>query len=391
MRATHIRPNESSQSSPTLTSLRQRPFPVQAKSKAGDSPRLDPAEMEPQAGNAGRLEASFGKVRVFPERAPSTAISSGNPLSSPLRKKMEAAFKTDFSDVRIHQGPDPESLSALAFTQGRDIHFAPGQYDPGSATGQRIIAHELAHVVQQRQGRVSMPQGGGAPVNADPGLEAEADKIGEKAAQGNAVALGNVKDNSVSPTEGGIPAAIQCIRYRNLTSGEISDDLTAPPDNSGNWAPVADSAPAPRQSRRLGGQEPENSGLADTHSARSGGSMANLRTVPDDPWKPLNDLAHYGYQASEGRGLFYNGPVEHRGLGPQQVQTSIPARDSREHQTIFGQMTGGERSSTQYQQLLGTAAPDTLYEILHAMGHGEGGQMTQSPRNLASASGAPIP
>jgi hypothetical protein len=119
--------------------------------------------------------------------------------------------------------------------------------------------------------------------------------------------------------------------------------------------------------------------------------MANLRTVPDDPWKPLNDLAHYGYQASEGRGLFYNGPVENRGLGPQQVQTSIPARDSREHQTIFGQMTGGERSSTQYQQLLGTAAPDTLYEILHAMGHGEGGQMTQSPRNLASASGAPIP
>jgi hypothetical protein len=228
-----------------------------------------------------------------------------------------------------------------------------------------------------------MPQGGGAPVNADPGLEAEADKIGEKAAQGSAVAVGNVKHNSVSPTEGGIPAAIQCIRYRNLTSGEITDDLTAPPDNGGKWAPIADSAPPPRQSRRLQGQSPENSGLTDT---RSGGSMASLRTVPDDPWKPLNELAHYGYQASEGRGLFYTGPVDRRGLGPQQVQTSIPSRNPSEHRTIFGQMTGGEPSSTQYQQQLGTAAPETQYEILHAMGHGEGGQMTQSPRNLASAS-----
>jgi hypothetical protein len=62
----------------------------------------------------------------------------------------------DFSQVRIHtSGPAAQAAQALgvpAFTFGRDIAFTPGAYNPGSAQGQHILAHELAHVVQQSEG-----------------------------------------------------------------------------------------------------------------------------------------------------------------------------------------------------------------------------------------------
>jgi len=88
--------------------------------------------------------------------------------------------------VNIHKDSEQApSLGALAYTQGNDVHFAPGQYDPGSQKGQELLGHELSHVVQQREGRVKpTTQGKGMPVNTDPALEKEADKQGKQAAQG---------------------------------------------------------------------------------------------------------------------------------------------------------------------------------------------------------------
>ena len=76
--------------------------------------------------------------------------SSGVPISSDVRRPFEGAFGADFSRVRVH--PDSRSAPALgaeAFTQGSDIHFAPGRYEPGTSEGDHLLAHELAHVVQQ--------------------------------------------------------------------------------------------------------------------------------------------------------------------------------------------------------------------------------------------------
>jgi hypothetical protein len=126
--------------------------------------------------------------------------------------------------------------------------------------------------------------------------------------------------------------------------------------------------------------------MEDTHSARSGGSMKSLRTRPDYPEQEFDLLAHEASQAHQGKGSHYTGPTEERGLGPTPVSTSIPTRDPGEHTRLFRGMTGGEPSSTKYQESLGTAAPSTKYNILHGMGHGEGGTKTQDPRNLASAS-----
>jgi hypothetical protein len=76
---------------------------------------------------------------------------SGKPLPPPLQREMERAFGADFSDVRVHLGSSkPSGLGAKAYAAGNDIHFVPGAYDPVSPKGQELIAHELAHVVQQR-------------------------------------------------------------------------------------------------------------------------------------------------------------------------------------------------------------------------------------------------
>jgi len=96
---------------------------------------------------------------------------------------MEALFGADFSDVRIHVGPAAADIGALAFTRGSDIFFAPGQFDPGGARGRDLLAHELTHVLQQRAGRASNPCDTGVVVVYDDILEAEAERMGRRAAE----------------------------------------------------------------------------------------------------------------------------------------------------------------------------------------------------------------
>jgi hypothetical protein len=108
--------------------------------------------------------------------APLPGNGGGAEMPEDVRDKMETSLGADFSSVRIHEGPQAEAVGALAFTQGTDIHFAPGQYQPTSQRGQELLGHELTHVVQQSQGRVrATMQASGVDINDDPALEREAD------------------------------------------------------------------------------------------------------------------------------------------------------------------------------------------------------------------------
>lgn len=110
-------------------------------------------------------------------------------LPEDVRGKMEHAFEYDFSKVTIHKNSvEAVELGAYAFARGDELHFAPGQYDPFSLTGQELIGHELTHVIQQSSGEVApTTEVDGQAVNDDSGLEKEADEMGAKAARGEIV------------------------------------------------------------------------------------------------------------------------------------------------------------------------------------------------------------
>jgi hypothetical protein len=125
------------------------------------------------------------------ERAAGT---SGHALPAPLRERFESSLGADLSAVRVHTGDDSAAaagaVGARAYTIGNDIYFASGEYDPGSAAGQHLLAHEVAHTVQQagssprRQDKLAVS----SPADA---AEREADAAADAMVAGAAFALGS--------------------------------------------------------------------------------------------------------------------------------------------------------------------------------------------------------
>jgi hypothetical protein len=118
------------------------------------------------AGAVGSAFSSIGKALFKRKEGHATAsddpqeiqaqLSSGQPLDGGAKSRMGAAFGHDFSGVRVHTDAGAAGLSnqlnARAFTVGSDIAFGAGEYQPGTLIGDALIAHELAHVVQQSGG-----------------------------------------------------------------------------------------------------------------------------------------------------------------------------------------------------------------------------------------------
>lgn len=117
-------------------------------------------------------------VASAPEIAPPiAALGQGRPLESSARTRMESAFGSSFHDVMVHTDGHAASLSnthdARAVTVGSHIAFASGEYRPGNPVGDALLAHELAHVVQQRGHSEQGPAlGGGMEFETDADLAA---------------------------------------------------------------------------------------------------------------------------------------------------------------------------------------------------------------------------
>jgi uncharacterized protein DUF4157 len=96
----------------------------------------------------------------------------GQPLDAAARSFMERRFGRRFGNVRVHAEKraveSARAVGALAYTVGQNIVFGAGQYQPSSASGRRLLAHELAHVVQQEPGQFSV-QRQPAPNAGQPG------------------------------------------------------------------------------------------------------------------------------------------------------------------------------------------------------------------------------
>ena len=141
-----------------------------------------PANASRVAGILGGLQHSVGNQEVQRMLAPA-AGSASFPLDPQTRSAMETALGGDLSAVRLHTGEDAGAVAgsrdACAVTRGNDIYFADREYDPAAARGREVLAHELAHVVQQSR----------AERSGDAEVEHEARDAARGAASGQAVSL----------------------------------------------------------------------------------------------------------------------------------------------------------------------------------------------------------
>jgi hypothetical protein len=144
--------------------------PVQRKS--------DPTEEQSEE-DQGLLQAKHDERDRADDRPPVSADvdayvsgsrGGGRPLLPPTREYFETRFGHDFGDVRIHAdsraAQAASEIHALAFTAGSDIHFAAGRFQPGTEHGDRLLAHELTHTIQQTGGR---PAAATTPASAPAG------------------------------------------------------------------------------------------------------------------------------------------------------------------------------------------------------------------------------
>ena len=143
-----------------------------------------------QAVGAGRSAAALSRLSgstwpnehdFTPAIVDEVLAAGGQPLTQPLRGFMETRFGHDFSRVRVHTDArahaSADAVNAMAYTVGQNIAFRAGAYAPGNASSQRLLAHELTHVVQQR-GAPRMIQretyyGGGYKQRAFANIDAE--------------------------------------------------------------------------------------------------------------------------------------------------------------------------------------------------------------------------
>ena len=174
-------------------------------------------------GNAGVVQLLEDERAQEAEGSPVHDVvgkGGGAPLDDATRGDMEARFGQDFGDVRVHTdakaSASAESVGANAYTVGSDIVFRGGHFDAGTPTGQRTLAHELSHVVQQRNGPVDGTDAPGGIRLSDPGdrFERAAESTADQVMQSDPAVPG-----TASPATA--PAAVQ------RETGDEEDDETA--------------------------------------------------------------------------------------------------------------------------------------------------------------------
>jgi len=127
------------------------------------------AQLQRAAGNS----AVTAAMSPDEERSPVHDVVSsggGRPLEPEVRSDMESRLGSDFGDVRVHDDgrahDSAVAVNAHAYTVGSDVVFQRDRYDPSSPEGQMTLAHELTHVIQQRNGPVDgSPAAGGIKVS----------------------------------------------------------------------------------------------------------------------------------------------------------------------------------------------------------------------------------
>lgn len=137
-----------------------------------------------------RLPDDTGANDVAHDRFDARQLGAGLPLRPDLKRKLEASYGEELSSVRVHAGGRAAASAgvngALAYTVGDDIAFADGAYRPGTITGDALIAHEVAHTIQQGH---RLHQSGTLSPASEGALEHEAEAAAAHAVTGRAATI----------------------------------------------------------------------------------------------------------------------------------------------------------------------------------------------------------
>lgn len=179
------------------------------------------------------FKAAEGGARAADDPAAvQQALGPGRPLESGVRMRMERAFGQSFAQVRTHTDPVGRRLSAeqhaRAFTVGNDIAFGAGEYRPGTPMGDALIAHELAHVVQQH-GASPEAQTKGATGPGYGALERDADD----AALGAVASLWSGTKGALAGAATGLRSGLRLSRCASQRTAVRSPASTTSPGSAG--------------------------------------------------------------------------------------------------------------------------------------------------------------
>lgn len=177
---------------------------------------------------------------LIPAAVQQVVASPGHPLDSSTSTLMSSRFGRDFGAVRLHTdaaaAASARAVAARAYTVGQDIAFGAGQYRPGTGEGQRLIAHELQHTVQQRGGGVALRRAAIAAAEPDePETVAQETPLRSESPLPQPV----VAPRPASPTTTAIPAPETCPPPADLactaatdSPAAVTDTLVFPRDSS---------------------------------------------------------------------------------------------------------------------------------------------------------------
>jgi phage-related protein len=168
------------------------------KCRAGEALNLSRSIQTQSAAPPGIAGRETGDRSVIP------STSAGVPLDERTRRSLEPRFGADFSGVRVHTdrqaAESAGALGARAYTMGRNIYFAGGEYAPSTAEGQHLLAHELTHTLQQPESTPSAEGLSLAELNVsqpDDPLEVEAEAAATTVQLGQSV---TVQGRSTAPS-----------------------------------------------------------------------------------------------------------------------------------------------------------------------------------------------
>lgn len=185
--------------------------------------------------------ASLANAAV--QRAENPPRPNNTGLPDDLKNGIESLSGYSLDNVRVHyNSPKPATVQALAYTQGTDIHVAPGQ--------EHALPHEAWHVTQQMAGRVSPTTNiNGMPVNDNAALEHEADVMGEKAVQCKSLPNGESKRVCC-----GTMSVQRYVKKGDYTFSKAKDDERniAVKENEASTIYIKKGAPIPDDLKKLG-------------------------------------------------------------------------------------------------------------------------------------------